>query len=136
MTVPIRYAGKMVGVLRIKKFNADFYTESSLEDLQSLANLCGEALNRIRTEQSLYESEERFRQFAENIDAVIWMVDLSVRHLLYINPAYEKVWGQSIESLHNNALSFLDAIHPDDRQEAALMIEQQMNGNYGAFEYR
>ena len=136
MSVPIRYAGKMVGVLSIKRFNTEFYTEASLDDLQSLANLCGEALNRIRTEQSLYESEERFRQFAENIDAVIWMVDLGVRNLLYINPAYEKVWGQSIQSRYDDASAFLNAIHPDDRQKAGLMIEQQMNGNYGAFEYR
>ena len=136
MTVPIRYAGNMVGVLSLKSFNTEFYTEASLDDLQSLANLCGEALNRIRTEQSLYESEERFRLFAENIDAVIWMVDLSVKNLLYINPAYEKVWGQSIESLYDDVLSFLDAIHPDDRQKAALMIEQQKKGDYKAFEYR
>ena len=136
MTVPIRYAGNMIGVLSVQSYNTESYTEASLDDLQSLANLCGEALNRIRTEQSLYESEERFRLFAENIDAVIWMVDLGVKNLLYVNPAYEKVWGQSIESLYDDALSFLDAIHPDDRQRAALMIEQQMKGDYKAFEYR
>ena len=41
------------------------------------------------------QSEERFRQLAENIDQVFWMLDLATEKLLYVSPAFEKVWGRS-----------------------------------------
>src|SRR2546425_924702 len=66
--------------------------------------------DRKRAEQSLHESEERFRQLAENIDDVVWIADRSITKLLYINPAYEKVFGRSCEGVYERLNSFLDAV--------------------------
>ncbi len=98
--------------------------------------MCGQALNRMWAEQSLYESEERFRQIAENIDEVIWMVDLGMKNLLYINPAYERIWGRSCESAYARIPSVLDAVHPDDRKKAEKMLQQRLRGDYQSLEYR
>jgi len=136
MSVPIRYGTNIIGLLSIHSYQPHPYTLASLDELQSLADMCGQALNRIRAEQSLYESEERFRQIAENIDAVIWMVDLDVKNLIYINPAYERIWGQSTTSIYDRPTSLIDAVHPADRDKAALMVEQQAKDKYKAFEYR
>ena len=46
------------------------------------------------------QSEERFRQLAENIHEVFWMTDPQTTQLLYISPAYEQVWGRSCQSLY------------------------------------
>ena len=51
---------------------------------------------RKRTEQALQTSEERFRQLAENIHEVFWMMDPVAREVLYVSPAYEQVWGRSL----------------------------------------
>ena len=72
--------------------------------------------DRLRAEKVLAESEERFRQLAENINEVFWMTDPQTTQLLYISPAYERVWGRSCQSLYENPRSFLDAVHPDDRE--------------------
>jgi PAS domain S-box-containing protein len=39
------------------------------------------------------QSEERFRQLAENIDQIFWMLDLRTNKILYVSPGFEKVWG-------------------------------------------
>ena len=66
----------------------------------------------------LEESELRFRQLAENISKVFWMTTLDHREILYISPAYEVVWGRTCRSLYEAPMSWLNAIHPQDRQHA------------------
>ncbi|MBL1179313.1 PAS domain S-box protein, partial [Pantanalinema sp. GBBB05] len=53
-----------------------------------------------RVQETLAQSEERFRQMADNIHEVFWMTDLDGTQLLYVSPAYEDVWGQSCTSLY------------------------------------
>jgi len=54
---------------------------------------------------ALQESEERFRQFAEHIDSVFWMTDPQKQNILYISPAYDKIWGKSSTFLDESPLS-------------------------------
>ena len=61
------------------------------------------------------QSEERFRELAENIDLVYWMLDLDTNKVLYVSPAFEKVWGRPPASLSGNREWLLDTVHPDDR---------------------
>jgi PAS domain S-box-containing protein len=91
--------------------------------------------DRIRMETELREREERFRQLAENLSEVVWMSDPSKSAMLYVNPAYEDVWGRTVESLYTDPRSFLDAIHPDDRDRVEAALESQPTGQY-AEEYR
>ena len=73
-----------------------------------------------RAEQALRESEERFRQMAENIHEVFWMADTESARLLYVSPAYETIWGRSCESAYAQPLSAaLDFVYPADRETAA-----------------
>ncbi len=87
-------------------------------------------------EDALRESEERFRQIAENIQEVFWIRDIEKRQVLYISPAYERIWGRSSESLLSTPETWLEAIHEDDRghvQQAART--RQLDGSYDV-EYR
>jgi PAS domain S-box-containing protein len=65
----------------------------------------------------LQSSEERFRQLAENIHEVFWMVDLDTQQLLYVSPAYDAIWGRSRQELYQEPRSILDTIHPDDKEQ-------------------
>ena len=85
-------------------------------------------------ERRLRESEERFRQMAENIDAVFYVVDPDLRRTQYVSPAYERVWGRSCQSLYDDPASFMDAIHPDDREAAVRTITDPRRE--GEIEYR
>jgi PAS domain S-box-containing protein len=93
--------------------------------------------DRLRAEKVLAESEERFRQLAENINEVFWMTDPHTTQLLYISPAYERVWKRSCQSLYENPRSFLDAVHPEDQDRVRnVVLEKQSRGEQTDKEYR
>jgi PAS domain S-box-containing protein len=53
MYVPIRNGNKTVGILSIQSYRHHAYDAASLETLQALADHCGGALDRVRTEEAL-----------------------------------------------------------------------------------
>jgi PAS domain S-box-containing protein len=87
-------------------------------------------------QQALEESEQRFRQLAENINEVFWMFDVQKNKILYVSPAYEAIWGRSCQSLNQQSLSFLEAVHPDDRDSVLAAMERHRQGEAAAEEYR
>ena len=136
MSVPIQKGPNVIGMLSIQSYTPNAYDEAALKDCISLAEHCGEALNRIHAQGLLHESEERFRQLAEHLEDVVWIADRELTRVLYINPAYEKIFGRSSQSLYTNLPSWLKAVHPDDRDLVKQMLKQQRNGEYVPIEYR
>jgi PAS domain S-box-containing protein len=67
-------------------------------------------------EIALRESDEKFRQLAENINDVFWIRSADMRELHYISPAFERIWGRSVESLKAHPQGWADAILPQDRE--------------------
>ncbi|WP_246141990.1 bifunctional diguanylate cyclase/phosphodiesterase [Hyella patelloides] len=73
--------------------------------------------------QEVREREERFRQIADNVQEVFFMISAETDKILYISPAYEEVWGRSCESLYEDPESWLMAIHPEDSGKALATLE-------------
>jgi PAS domain S-box-containing protein len=63
--VPIRHGTKVVGILSIQSYTPRAYDSESLEALQALADYAGGALERLRAEAALGESEATFRSVWE-----------------------------------------------------------------------
>jgi len=80
--------------------------------------------DRKQVEKALKESEEKFRQMAENIHEVFWMIDPDFTRFIYINPAYEKISGYSCESVYKNPQSFMAVIHEEDRDMVIARFRQ------------
>jgi PAS domain S-box-containing protein len=90
---------------------------------------------RKSTEATSRESEERFRQIAESIDEVFWITPPD-KNLIYVSPAYEKIWGRPCADLYVNPRNWLAAIHPDDRDRVIhAALTHQSEGSYDE-EYR
>jgi PAS domain S-box-containing protein len=85
---------------------------------------------RKRFDQSLSSNERHFRQLAENINEVFWVSEPDPRKILYVSPAYETIWGRTAESLYEDANSFIDAIHPEDRQRIVESLPKARLGGY------
>jgi len=79
---------------------------------------------RKRTEEALRESEFRFRQLAGGIDDVFWLSEPRSLRILYISPAYERLWGQKCEDLYLSPRAWMQAIHEDDRPRILAKLER------------
>jgi PAS domain S-box-containing protein len=78
-----------------------------------------------QVESALRQSEEQFRQLAENIGEVFWITGSNRSQLIYVSPAYELIWGRSCESLYANSQAWIESIHPEDRGRVASLVQEQ-----------
>jgi PAS domain S-box-containing protein len=72
----------------------------------------GEVLQAIDLQESEY-----FRQIADNLRVVFALSNADLSQFLYVNRAYQDIWGRAPETLYAHPRSFLDAIHQDDREK-------------------
>ena len=71
---------------------------------------------RRTAEQQLREAEQRYRTLVENLPAATY-IDLvdDVSTTLYVSPQIEAIWGYSQREWTANPETWMDALHPDDR---------------------
>ncbi|MCU1231498.1 MAG: domain S-box-containing protein [Acidobacteria bacterium] len=83
----------------------------------------------------LRESEQRFRQIAENIREIFWLFCTDTGRPLYVSPAYEEICGRSRDRLYQNPGDFFEAIHPEDRIRVIETFERSRESGFDV-EYR
>ena len=87
-------------------------------------------------EERLRASEERFRQFAENSSDVFWILDAKTQRVEYVNPVYEKIFGQSRAEVLRDRTQRLEVVHPEDREKAAAGLPHALAGGTFVANYR
>ena len=100
---------------------ADSFLVEPIEPEELVANV--KALLRLRraeeahreVQSALGESEARFRQLAEAIGDVFWIVGTAEARFLYVSPAYVRHWQRDEQRLLADAGSWFEAMHADDR---------------------
>ena len=91
--------------------------------LAGVEGMVSDITERRRTQHELRASEEMFRQLADTINEVFFLVNGDFTETLYVNPAYERIFGRSRQSAYANPRSWLDAVHPRDRDRAIEVLE-------------
>ena len=91
---------------------------------------------RKNAEKALRESEEQFRQMAENIGNVFWLAAPEDNQLLYVSPAYEKIWGRPLEQAYEKPQFWLETVYPADREVVLAAVANQRQGQFTSNEYR
>ena len=71
--------------------------------------------DRKQVEKALLESEERFRNMADNAPVMIWVTDPS-GYCTYLSKSWYDFTGQTEET--GLGFGWLDALHPEDREDA------------------
>jgi two-component system sensor histidine kinase VicK len=70
-------------------------------------------------------------ELLSNINHVLFVRDaLTENHdIIYVNDAYESLWGRSKQSLIDNPASYIESVHPDDRDLVIGLYVKFLEGN-------
>ena len=72
-------------------------------------------------ERALIESEERFRQMAENIQEVFFLMDCADGAMLYVSPLAKSILGVSVPEIADRPSALSLRVHADDRGRAGFL---------------
>ncbi len=145
MDIPLHVGGELRGSLRFEQVGLTLpWTPEERVFGLALANLVTLAVEqdeRRRAESALRDSEQRFRQLAENIEEVFWMTTIDVSRVLYASTAFERVWGRSLDALLQNTdggflANWSSWIVEEDRAAARAAIEGITRTGGYEIEYR
>jgi len=101
-----------------------------------LANRIELAVEQYRSRQAAEETRRKLERLTERTDDVLFMFDGDWSELHFVNSAYEDVWGAPTAELREDPASFLEYVHPEDREEVRRAMERLSGGEPGAMEYR
>lgn len=132
--------GEDLAIESLKSGAVDYVLKTKLERLQPAVHRALREANAraagIASLEALRQSEERFREMAERMDDVFYVIALDTGCFSYVSPAYGQIWGRPISGLHEQPAQWTDAIVPEDRAALLAAREQLAQGKEYRLEYR
>jgi PAS domain S-box-containing protein len=125
MLVPVRNCTRVIGILSVQSYTLRAYDQADLHTLQTLADHCGGALERIRAERALRDSEQRFRDLFEGSPDAVFVEDPDGT-VLDINPAASRLHDMAREDLIGK--NVFDLVPSEMREEAARDFKALVEG--------
>lgn len=135
IAIPLIADDRVFGVFNLYSDSANAFDRAEVKLLLELADDIAYGILALRAHKAHQESEEKFRQLAENIQDVFWIANADETEIIYVSPAYKEVWGRTEESIYTDPKSYLDAIHPEDRQIVVPPIQRDTSASFDV-EYR
>lgn len=97
--------------------------DKKTQDLdEALGTLHEETAKRAEAGRSLAETRQLLEQLAETIPDVFWLFDAVEQKVLYVNPAFEAIWGRPSRMLFEDSKAWLATVHPEDMETAKKIL--------------
>ena len=88
--------------------------------------------NRLKAEEALRESEDKFRSFAEQSLVGIYLI--SDDRFKYVNPKFAEIFGYSVDECLDN-MRFRQLVHPEDLATVEKQVGRRLSGETKAVRY-
>ncbi|PBJ20677.1 putative diguanylate cyclase YdaM [Pseudomonas sp. ACN8] len=75
----------------------------------------------------LSEREQLLNTLLMSVNAVLWAFDWETRQMLYVSPAYERIFGRSADRLLADCNQWRDCIYPDDLDYAERSLAEVLD---------
>ncbi|MCT7984200.1 PAS domain S-box protein [Laspinema sp. A4] len=101
-----------------------------------IGQLQGEIARRQEVESALRESEERLESILGSLNDVVWSASAQTGELLYLNPAFERIYGRSRQEFFEHPELWRGVVHPDDSDRVREFFEALLVQGSQDVEYR
>jgi PAS domain S-box-containing protein len=121
----------------MKNFEVRFCPEPAIgKHILTVLMICRDITDVRTAELAFKESDEKFLQLAEAIDSVFWIWDIELQRIVYVSPAYERLWGGNVQKLLSNPFDWLSIVSPEDRTQVENLFLKRLDGASLDIEYR
>ncbi|MFA6128661.1 MAG: PAS domain S-box protein [Bacteroidales bacterium] len=126
--------GETIGVMAVQTYSEDLRLSANSKNiLEFVSTQVAMAVEHKRVEEALQYSEEKYRTLVENLNEVIFTVDMQ-GCFTYISPAIEQYTGFYTDQIIGQ--TFTRFIHPDDLPALMASFEHTLAGRLEPFEFR
>ncbi len=135
---PIRSPdGSVLGTISTYSPEPGLPSTVELENLEHAANIAGIAINRLRVEEELQNSRERFSLALEGTSLGIWDADFPGNRV-YIDERWATMLGYDVDEVGHTFESRLAMIHPADLPSVLEVWQAHIEGRTPSYqsEYR
>ena len=106
------------------------WSSDEINILQTLTNNISVTIDRINSENSIRESEEKFKLLANNIPATVYLIkEDENRSIIFINDEIEVLTGYKKHEIINSDFHIYNLYHPDDKKNAIKIIQNAIKHN-------
>lgn len=143
ITLPLRSAGAVLGVLAIYSGQAGSFDTSEQELLTEMANNLAYGITAIRSGEegkrataALREAEEKYRQLVEQVPAISYVAEAGAQgRFLYVSPQVSTILGYRPEDCMVDPWFWWNHLNPEDHA-TALLEDSWEEGHPFRVEYR
>ena len=124
ISMPIRFEGKVFGVMGINSFQKNAFDEEEIRLLEIVATQIATAINKAQqaealkqSEAALRKSEEHFRLLVETSNVIPWEADAKTMQFTYVGPQAQGLLGYPVEQWYEQNF-WVSHLHDEDRDKA------------------
>ncbi|PKB58261.1 MAG: hypothetical protein BZY83_08055 [SAR202 cluster bacterium Casp-Chloro-G2] len=143
MAVPLVFDEKIIGTMILLSKDERGYTAEDIATGDRIGRILAGALARFtltaerdRFQIALSESEARFREIANSIRGVFWLMELTPLRMVYASPNFEDLWDIPIDQVYEDMEQWHATIHPEDLAKHKRLREQAFVSGELDVEYR
>lgn len=92
--------------------------------------------DRVEAQRAKQQTQSRLQEISSAASEVLWIFDSDWSKNLFVNAAYEDVYGQPIDTLQADPTAVLDTVHPEDVSIVKNAIKRLTAGESVDIEYR
>ena len=87
-------------------------------------------------EQESCRLKEQLQLVTDNISEVVWLRSPDNSRVIFVNTAFEEMWGLACDELHKNPNVFIETVHEDDKNLVLESFQQHLKGHNFDLNYR
>jgi diguanylate cyclase (GGDEF)-like protein/PAS domain S-box-containing protein len=132
--VPMVSGRRLIGFLGLDSLRSEkTWTDDDISVLRFVGEVFVNALQRMRAEEALLESEERYKLAANGANDGLWDWNLRTGEI-YFSPRWKSMLGYEDHEIGNLPEEWFSRLHPDDQLRVKNDIDAHLAGHTPHFE--